>query len=237
MTQPSPSAVLRSSHPSGRPVAARGMGAPPLRGAPFRLAAALALLGWAASCRAHVYPMHPAQAELRVDGQSLVLEMTTHSVFWIEEVLPERPEAGVAVSTRNAAALRTYLDSHFVVSAGGKAVPAGEISARFLQRPWEILEDGRLELRTAYPIASADKVSVRSTIFLEYHEDQRIHHGRKPEEMEKDFATLVYPGAGGEPVKLVMRAPEAELSRAALTPSAARTAVRLARAAWRRIVP
>jgi ArsR family transcriptional regulator len=136
-----------------------------------RAAAVLALLLPLAAgrARAHDYPIKPVKVVLRVEPDRVTADVDSDSIYWIEEVLgvPVLTASGWPAAAR--ARAQDYVNAHLLLTADGKPLTGRLVSASYVQRPWQVYEQGRVRLRLVYPpLDGAKTLSGAADFFGEY---------------------------------------------------------------------
>lgn len=148
-------------------------------------AAAVLLAALAAPARAHDYPIKPVSVVLRVEPDRVVADVDSDSVYWIEEVVGLHPMPPRDWPADALAKAEKYVNEHLRL-----AVPGRLIEATYVQRPWEVNENGRVHLRLVYPLP-ADARSPKGEIdFFEEYRRERLE-GHEPLLPSQDFRTLL----------------------------------------------
>lgn len=151
---------------------------------------ATVLLLAAAAASAHDYPIKPVSVVLRVEPDRLAADIDSDSIYWIEEVLDLHPmlPSDWPASTREKA--EAYVNAHLRLSAGGKRLTGRLTAASYVQRPWEVYEQGRVRLRLEYPAAEDGQTLSGEADFFEEYRQERVHD-RAPILPIQDFRTIV----------------------------------------------
>ena len=132
-----------------------------------------ALLLSAASARAHDYPIKPVSVILRVEPGRIAADIDSDSIYWIEEVLDLHPMLpdGWPASTR--AKAEAYANAHLRLAAGGRRLIGRLTAGSYVQRPWEIYEQGRIRLRLEYPpVADGETLTGEADFFEDYRQER-----------------------------------------------------------------
>ncbi|MDE2492229.1 MAG: hypothetical protein KGM24_15380, partial [Elusimicrobia bacterium] len=128
----------------------------------------LALLA-APRAAADDYPIKPVEVVLHVAPDRVVADVTSDSIYWIEEVLGETspPPSGWPAAARESA--QNYANAHLRLFADGKPLTGRLIDASYVQRPWQVYEQGVIRLRLVYPaVPPGATISGRADFFGEY---------------------------------------------------------------------
>jgi hypothetical protein len=141
--------------------------------------AALLLLLSAAPAAAHDYPIKPVELVLRVEPDRVAVDLDGDSIYWIEEVVGLHPMPPRDWPADALAKTERYADEHLRLFAGGKPLPGKLVSAAYVQRPWEVNEQGRFRLRLAYPPVADGETLTGSADFFEEYRQERLHN-REP---------------------------------------------------------
>lgn len=161
-------------------------------------ALAFVLLGAALPSAAHMeYPIEPVRAVLRVEPDRVVVDLRSDSVYWIEEIVGLRPMPPSGWSAETRAKIEAYVNSRLRLSAGGQRLPGRLVFGEYVQRLWEVNEQGELRLRMSYPAVSEGAISGEADFFEEHRLELAAEYGARPWPQADRFKTLLSaPGAG-----------------------------------------
>ncbi|MDE2143011.1 MAG: hypothetical protein KGJ84_11440, partial [Elusimicrobia bacterium] len=135
--------------------------------------AALLIFVAAGTAAAHDYPIKPVEAVLRVEPDRVVADVDSDSIYWIEEVVGLHPMPPRAWPADALAKTEAYVNAHLRLTADGKPLAGTLIAASYVQRPWEVNEQGRFHLRMAYPpVASGAVLAGRMDFFEEFRRER-----------------------------------------------------------------
>jgi hypothetical protein len=140
--------------------------------------------------RAHDYPIKPVEAVLRVEPDRLVVDLTSDSIYWIEEVTGLHPMPPNAWPADALIKTEFYTNNHLRLSADGQALHGRLIEASYVQRPWEVSEQGTFRLRMTYPSVSDGSVIQGHADFFEDYRQERLE-GKQRILPSMDFRTLL----------------------------------------------
>jgi hypothetical protein len=155
----------------------------------MRIAALLILLA-SGPAAAHDYPIKPVQIVLRVEPDRVVADVDSDSIYWIEEIVgltPMPPRDWPADARVN---VEKYVNAHLRLSAGGRRLAGRLIGWSYVQRPWQVYEQGRFRLRLAYPAAADGETLTGEADFFENYRQERLK-GKEPLLPIMDFRALV----------------------------------------------
>jgi hypothetical protein len=156
---------------------------------------------WALLClaaipglRAHDYPIKPVQVVLRVEPDRLVADVASDSIYWIEEVVGHERMAPRDWPAKDRENVERYVNEHLRLKADDKPLAGRLVWSAYIQRPWEVNEEGLFRLRLVYPSAAdAAAVSGEADFFEDYRQERIA--GREPILPSMDFRTsLEIPG-------------------------------------------
>ncbi|HXT00529.1 MAG TPA: hypothetical protein VN915_07625 [Elusimicrobiota bacterium] len=151
---------------------------------------AAVLLLAAAAASAHDYPIKPVSIVLRVEPDRVAADIDSDSIYWIEEVLDLHPMLPSDWPASTRAKAEAYANAHLRLTAGGKRLTGRLTAASYLQRPWEVYEQGRIRLRLEYPpVADGETLSGEADFFEEYRQE-RLQE-RAPILPIQDFRAIV----------------------------------------------
>ncbi len=151
------------------------------------------LLGAAMSASAHdLYPIRPVQATLRVEPDQIVADLRADSIIWIEDVTGLHPMPPRNWPAQTRAKVETYVNEHFVLTAGGKPLQGRLVEGRYRQFPWEVNEEGVFFLRMAYPPPPEGAMLGGSARFYEeYRTELQGELGANPLPFKDGYRTVV----------------------------------------------
>jgi hypothetical protein len=136
-------------------------------------AALLLLLLPSPRAAAHDYPIAPVDVVLRVEPDRVVADIDSDSIYWIEEVVELHPMPPRGWSDQTLSRAEAYCNEHLRLSADGRRLAGKLISAEYVQRPWQVNEQGRFHLRLAYPsVADAATLSGEADFFEDYRQER-----------------------------------------------------------------
>lgn len=202
-----------------------------------------ALLLAALPAAAHLYPIAPARVTLSLEPERLVADVRADSIYWIEEVLQIHPLPLSGWSGETRARAEAYVNARLRLRADGAPLTGRLVAASYVQRPWQINEQGEVRLRLAYPPPPPGAALAGEADFYEEYRQEMLEHLKgKPFPKNQEFATVVrVRGAGRRfalrpgSVSFSLRADEARRGRAGRSLDAATAgaaAVLGAAAAW-----
>lgn len=157
--------------------------------------AALLLVLLSPPAAAHDYPIAPVKAVLRVQPDRVVLDLDSDSIYWIEEVVGLHPMPPHDWPEDARAKTEDYVNEHFRLLYGGETRALGRLTrAAYVQRPWEVNEQGRFRLRVVYPAIAEDSALSGDVDFFEDYRRERLEAGQ-PVLPNQEFKTdLSVPG-------------------------------------------
>ena len=136
-------------------------------------AALLLLLLPSPRASAHDYPIAPVEVVLRVEPDRLVADIDSDSIYWIEEVAEIHPMPPRDWPADALARVEKYAGERLRLNADGRPLAGKLISAEYVQRPWQVNEQGRFRLRLAYPsVADAATLSGEADFFEDYRQER-----------------------------------------------------------------
>jgi hypothetical protein len=139
---------------------------------------------------AHDYPIAPVMAVLRVEPDRIAVDLDADSVYWIEEVVGLHPMPPKNWPADALAKAEAYANEHLRLNADGRRLTGKLISAEYIQRPWEVNEQGRMRLRLAYPPVDGAATLSGEADFYEDYRQERLE-GKEPMLPTMDFRTLL----------------------------------------------
>jgi hypothetical protein len=157
-------------------------------------AALTLLLLSAGRASAHDYPIAPVRAVLRVEPDRVVADLDADSIYWIEEVVGLHPLPPGNWPPDALAKAEAYVNQRLRLDVDGRRLQGRLISAEYVQRPWEVNEQGRVRLRLAYPpVSDAATLSGEADFYEDYRQERLEEH--EPFLPNQDFRTfLTVPG-------------------------------------------
>ena len=142
----------------------------------------------AVPARAHDYPIKPVSAILRIEPDRVVVDINSDSVYWIEEVTGLHPMPPTHWPADARDKTERYVNDHLRLSADGAPLRGRLISSAYIQRPWQVNEDGTFQMRVAYPpVADGANLSGEVDFFEDYRQE-RLEE-KKPIPPSMDFRT------------------------------------------------
>ena len=131
--------------------------------------AALLILLSAGPAAAHDYPIKPVVVELRVEPDRVVADVDSDSIYWIEEVIGLSPMPPRNWPADARAKAEKYALEHLRLAADGKPLTGRLVEGSYVQRPWEVNEQGRIRLRLVFPpVAEAATLNGAMDFFEDY---------------------------------------------------------------------
>lgn len=156
----------------------------------MRTESLLALLLLARPAAADIYPIKPVTVTLRVEPDRIAADIDGDSIYWIEEVVGLHPMPARDWPAEARAKAEAYVNAHFRLNADGKPLPGSLVAATYVQRPWEVNEEGRFHLRMEYPrVADGATLSGEADFFDDYRQE-RLEE-KQPILANQDFRTLL----------------------------------------------
>jgi hypothetical protein len=135
--------------------------------------AAFLLLLAAGPAVAHDYPIKPVAVELRVEPDRVVADVDSDSIYWIEEVIGLHPMPPRDWPADARARAEKYADEHLRLTVDGKPLPGRLSEASYVQRPWEVNEEGRVRLRLVFPpVADGATLDGAMDFFEDYRQER-----------------------------------------------------------------
>ena len=139
---------------------------------------------------AHDYPIAPVNVILRVEPDRVVADVDSDSIYWIEEVAGLHPMPPKNWPADALASVEKYADEHLRLTADGRPLAGTLVFAEYVQRPWQVNEQGRFHLRLAYPsVAGAATLGGEADFFEDYRRERL--DGKDPILPSQDFRTLL----------------------------------------------
>jgi len=170
----------------------------------------VSLLLLAVSASAHDgYPIRPVSVRLEVESDRIAADIETDSIFWIEEVAHLHPMPPTDWPADVRARVQDYVNAHFRLTAGGKALPGKLEAARYRQLPYEVNEEGRFFLRMIYPPAAGEELTVAATFFEDYRAEMAAEYAGRPLPYAAEYKTVIT--APGKSAALTPEAPSITL--------------------------
>ncbi|HEX4047982.1 MAG TPA: hypothetical protein VH309_09120, partial [Elusimicrobiota bacterium] len=155
-----------------------------------KIALLTAFLLCARSAAAHDYPIKPVSVVILVEPDRVVADIDSDSTYWIEEVVglhPMPPHDWPADAISKA---QDYVNAHLRLKADGKVLTGRLVEESYVQRPWEVNEQGRFHLRVEYPpLDGAATLSGEADFFEEYRRERL--DARLPVLPFQDFRAIV----------------------------------------------
>lgn len=151
------------------------------------------LLGAALSASAHeIYPIKPVRATLKLEPDRIVADLQADSIYWIEEVTQLRPMPVANWPAKTRADVEAYVNAHFKLEAGGRALTGSLSQARYRQFPWEVNEEGTIYLRLVYPAAaSGSTLTGTAEFYKEYRQETLLELRGRPLPYADGYRTFV----------------------------------------------
>ncbi|MBI4371030.1 MAG: hypothetical protein HY552_01910 [Elusimicrobia bacterium] len=151
-----------------------------------------ALLLAALPAAAHLYPIAPARVTLSLEPERLVADVRADSIYWIEEVLQIHPLPLSGWSGETRARAEAYVNARLRLRADGAPLTGRLVAASYVQRPWQINEQGEVRLRLAYPPPPPGAALAGEADFYEEYRQEMLEHLKgKPFPKNQEFATVV----------------------------------------------
>jgi hypothetical protein len=167
----------------------------------MRAASLLALL-LARPAAAHDYPIKPVSVVLRVEPDRLAADIDSDSIYWIEEVVGIHPMVPRDWPADALAKTEAYVNAHLRLNADGRRLTGRLVAASYVQRPWEVNEQGRFHLRMQYPPLDGAATLSGEADFFEDYRQERLEE-REPILKIQDFRTiLTVPGSAARRFEL-----------------------------------
>ena len=123
-----------------------------------------------------VYPISPVAVDVKVEPDRIVADIEADSIYWIEEILSTNhlpPRNWPEPALRKA---EDYLNSHLRLAVDHRPLPGRLQSADYIQRPWQVYEQGRVRFRMAYPPAEGMTLGGESDFYSEYRRELIEEH-------------------------------------------------------------
>ncbi|MFI5363641.1 MAG: hypothetical protein ACHQ49_16880, partial [Elusimicrobiota bacterium] len=139
---------------------------------------------------AHDYPIKPVTVVLRVEPDRIAADIDGDSIYWIEEVLDLIPMLPRDWPEKARAKAQAYVNDHLRLNADGRRLTGRLIAGSYVQRPWEVNEQGRIHLRMEYPPASDAATLSGEADFFEDYRQERIEE-KQPILPIQDFRTIL----------------------------------------------
>lgn len=118
------------------------------------------------------YPLAPVSVVLRAEPGRLIADVTSSSIYWIEEVVRVHPMPPRDWPPEAAAKAEAYVNEHLRLKVDGAPLKGRLIDGRFAQLPWEVHEQGVFRLRLAYDGFGADgALNGEADFFSDYIEE------------------------------------------------------------------
>ncbi len=154
----------------------------------FIFAASIILAALPAAAH-EIYPISPAEVDIRVEPGRVVANVDVDSIYWIEEVLamhtlPPRDWPAPAI-----AKAENYINNHLRLAVDQRPLQGRLVSAVYVQRPWQVNEEGRMRFRLVYPPADGTTLSGEADFYEEYRREMATESGPPP--VGQDFRVLL----------------------------------------------
>jgi len=142
------------------------------------------------------YPIEPVHAELRVEPDRVVVDAEGESTIWIEEILAVNPLPPTQWPPAILSRAENYVGAHFRLSADGVRLKGRLAEASFVQRPWQVYEQGRVRLRVIYPpVEPGSKLSGEVDFYEDYRLASSAEAGKGPLPYAEGYKTLLHAGS------------------------------------------
>jgi hypothetical protein len=161
----------------------------------MRAAALSALLLLARPAAAHDYPIKPVRVTLRVEPDRVAADIDSDSIYWIEEVVGLHPMPPTDWPAGARAKAEAYVNAHLRLNADGRRLTGRLVAASYVQRPWEVYEQGRYHLRMQYPSAGDAGTLSGEVDFFEDYRQERLEE-KRPVMPFQDFRTILTVSGG-----------------------------------------
>jgi len=159
----------------------------------MRLAALLILLA-SGPAAAHDYPIKPVRVRLSVEPDRIAVDIDGDSIYWIEEVIGLTPMPARDWPADARAKAERYVNEHLRLAVEGKPLTGRLTDWSYVQRPWEVYEQGRVRLRLSYPAVSDGATLSGEADFFEDYRRERIAGGQPLLPIMDFRTTLSIPG-------------------------------------------
>ena len=156
---------------------------------------ALLLLAASPAQAMHVYPISPVLASVRVEPDRVVADIDSESTVWIEEVLRLNPlpASDWPEATRRTA--QDYVNARLRLSEDGRRLTGRLADAAFVQRPWQVNEQGRVRMRMIYPpVRPGAALSLEADFFEDYRQEMLEALEGQPLPYAEDYKTVLRAG-------------------------------------------
>lgn len=152
----------------------------------------LTLLLLAAPARAmHNYPISPVHVSLRVEPDRVVADIDSESTIWIEEILHLNPLPASDWPESTLKTAQDYVNAHLRLSADGSRLAGRLADAAFVQRPWQVYEQGRVRMRMIYPpIRPESALAAEADFFEDYRREMLEALQGRPLPYADEYKTL-----------------------------------------------
>ncbi|MDE2038533.1 MAG: hypothetical protein KGO96_03340 [Elusimicrobia bacterium] len=152
--------------------------------------------------RADDYPIRPVHIVLHAASDRIVADVTSDSIYWIEEVVRLEPMPSRNWPRNAMLSAQNYVNAHLRLQVDGKPLEGRLLRAVYVQRPWQVYEQGTFHLRLVYPaVPEAAVISGSADFFSEYRQERLV--ARQPLLPIMDFRTVLSV-AGRRPRRFVL---------------------------------
>ncbi len=163
---------------------------------------ALLLTAAASGLWAHDYPIKPVGVTVRVEPDRVVADIRSDSIYWIEEVVGNESLSPAGWKSEELARAEKYTNEHLRLAADGRPLAGKLVWAEYVQRPWQVNEQGEVRLRMAYSSAWDASVLSGAADFFEDYRRERLE-AKEPILPIMDFRTrLKIAGSSSAPFEL-----------------------------------
>lgn len=143
----------------------------------------------------HVYPISPVSVRLRVEPDRVVADIESESTVWIEEILHVNPLPASGWPSPILRTAQDHVNAHLRLSADGARLSGRLADAAFVQRPWQVNEQGRVRLRLTYPpVRPGAALSLEADFFEEYRQEMLEELAGRPLPYAEDYKTFLRAG-------------------------------------------
>jgi len=117
---------------------------------------------------AHEVPIPINHMTLNADPGRISVHLHTGAPWWISELLDERTPPPTGWSAEAQAAVKTYFDRHFTLSANGRPLASRLLYCRYSEEIWNYILGSQLDLEFSYELpADVRELSGSATFYAE----------------------------------------------------------------------
>jgi hypothetical protein len=139
---------------------------------------------------AHEYPIAPVDVTIKVEPDRVAVDIESDSIYWIEEVVGLHPMPPRNWPADARAKTEKYVNEHLRLKADEATLKGTLVDAEYVQRPWEVYEQGKFRLRVSFPpVGKARELSGSAEFFEEYRQERLLN--KEPMLSNQTFLTHV----------------------------------------------